>query len=394
MSRKIYLSILLFITLSSIYAQKKQPADYLVTNRGDTLRGQLQERPKAWDHQKVFFRAVGTTDWTAYGTNEAVALGLNGEQSLVARPATLNEQKGTYFLDEVAAGHLSVYAAINQQGEAVFFVQKGGAEVLPLHPKFYASLLSSLTSDCPNFMRNAKGEPTNPYSYLRSSLARMARDYNQCAHPNTVREVAKPKKKLKFSFGLLGGVSHSSIIIDAEPRPNWERTEQGGTSWTVGGLANLELGGPMSLQAELWATNRAGSYTYKHIFDMVDPRQIACPRITMLSLPILFRFDLNKRGKINPYLLAGPSFRLAHHAANDATFTLFFPSGTSRISSHSAKLGRVEYTGGVGVEWKQPTINFFLETRYNRMADSPETNLGDWFGFGFRTWQFLLGCRF
>ncbi len=297
-------------------------------------------------------------------------------------------------MEEVAAGHLSVYAATNQQGEAVFFIQKGEGEVLPLHPKFYASLLSSLTGDCPNFMRNARGEPTNPYSYIRSSLARMARDYNQCAHPNTVREVAKAKKKPKFSFGLMGGVSHSSIIEDAEPRPNWERTHEGFTSWIIGGLANLELGRIVSLQGELWVTSRAGSYTYTHIFDRADPYQVTCPKITMLNLPILFRFDLNRSGRINPYLFAGPSFRLAHQVADDATATVFFQNGRSRTSSNSVKLGRVEYTGGVGIEWKQPAVNFFLETRYNRMADSPETNLGDWFGFGFRTWQFLLGCRF
>jgi hypothetical protein len=387
----IILSLLFFAT--NVRAQKKPPTDYVVTSRGDTLRGQLQELPKAWDHQKVFFRAAGAKDWIAYGTAEVVALGLNSEQSLVVRPATLNEQKGTYFLEEVAAGHLSVYAATNQQGEAVFFVQKGGGDVLPLHPKFYASLLSSLTGDCPGFMRNAKGELANPYAYLRSSLARMARDYNRCAHPSTVHEVAKAKKKLKFSFGASGGVNSSSLIPVAVTGEYIVRTYENAVGWSVGGLANLDIGGPVSFQAEFWVTTRGGSYTDTDVDNFVPPMLMESPTVTVLTVPILMRFDLLKKGVVRPYVVAGPSIRLAHFSQNAAVSRFDMSSRRTFTRELPTKMGNVEFVGGVGVEFRHPVGGIFFESRINRMADHPE-GCEVSFPARFRTFQFLLGFRF
>jgi Outer membrane protein beta-barrel domain len=296
-------------------------------------------------------------------------------------------------LEDLVTGHLRVYAAEDQQQEPVFFVQKGNEEVVPLHPKYYPGLLSTLGADCPNFMRNARGETVDPYAYNRSALVRMAMDYNRCAHPETVSTVKNTKSKIKLSFGVLGGLNMVLLVPQKQPEDGWIRNRKNALGYSLGAFANLGYAGPLSLQTELLLTSRGGSYGDVNLDAFFYPDSVALvgPTVTMLNLPVLLRFDFLRKSSIRPYLMTGPSLTLRYFGG-DATLQQRVRSGV--VSQPlSVKMGSAEFLGAAGVEFSRQSMKIFVEMRYSTWVDTPEVGATET-SLSYRTFQFLLGCRF
>lgn len=125
---KTYISIVLmaFITTLAI-AQNNPRTGFIITNNGDTIRGNIDFRTDEKMSKQCIFQENGKTEFTTYtpGTIEAFKFDNNGKY-FVTRRLNVTGSPELYFAEYIVHGKMNLYCVENNSNQYYFFEREDG----------------------------------------------------------------------------------------------------------------------------------------------------------------------------------------------------------------------------------------------------------------------------
>lgn len=261
---KYFILTILCCLLFSSYAQKEFVSGYIVTAKGDTLRGEIDNRKWVKNPTSVIFREIGKS-YEKYDADNLNGFGVTNENVYVKKRVSVDvtpylegrllntrERKivkdSVLLLKQFIKGRISLYYFKDETSKPHFYIQKmdGPLEELINHKylltigdktfernvELYNAQLFDLCQDCSLYTGKAL-----TYSFTEGDIAPAILKYNAFFGDNTAK-VTSAKEKLSVDFyikAIGGGFSYE--IMD-----RYERFFKSGLLTTAfGGGVLIEL---------------------------------------------------------------------------------------------------------------------------------------------------------
>ncbi len=225
------LLICLFISVLSIsktYAQKEYVTGYIITNIGDTLRGQIDDEGWLKNPLTITFKNQITTE--IYNTNTQLkGFGIDNKSVYVLKTFKLDltphqsskllqnsqwiiSSDTTLMIKQLVRGRINLYFMNDANGKDHFLIEKQGENIQELidhryirksesgtfeiHNDAYNSQLANLCQDCSYYAGK-----TFKYDYLESTLSPLLIQYNT-TFGDTKALITSKKEKFKANIFL------------------------------------------------------------------------------------------------------------------------------------------------------------------------------------------------
>jgi hypothetical protein len=294
----------------------------------------------------------------------------------------------TIFLQAMVRGVKSLYSYVNSSGREQFYIKRdsefelliykkylgeqasagglnkavGGKDVVILTNRRYLGQASSYLQDCPSIQSKLKNT-----QYAKKSLERLFLSYYACT--NSGIEFQKKREKTISEFGILGGVSFTSIKFDGSGFEYILETDY---------KPAINFSGGLFLNLVLPRNNRKWSIynefllsTYKvngEFNDYVSPDQYTITYTTLeysyLKLSNMVRFKYPSKN-FSPFINVGLSNGYAIADKNyKREVSKLFALETTKIGKaiDETKKHELGYVAGLGVKLKK----YSIEARYER----------------------------
>lgn len=233
-SKKLGLIIIGLIFYQLAFSQVNFIEGYIINNKGEKLSGYVDYRNWGVNPSKVkFYRRIGG-EVKSYKPNEIKEFGVHNEiyisgiidieisprntKDLNDRPEFLLT-KDTAFLQTLVGGEKSLFYFKNSFGFENYYIKKENKFELLLYKKYlkfvdfkrvelenakYKGQLSLYLNDCSSIQDKLLNVRIN-----RKDLINLFLKYYKCIHAELVFQ--RTEKKIKLDYGLLAGVSSTSI---------------------------------------------------------------------------------------------------------------------------------------------------------------------------------------
>ena len=239
--KKFALFIMGMVTFKMAYSQENYISGYVINNNGDTISGFLDYRN--WDNnpERIKFKSKDggiliflPADIKAFATaNEAYLSGIiqtevsSHEINLLNLDTHFNIQTDTAFLQTLVAGKKSLYFYKTSEGKENFYVKNVEGFELLLYKKYlkaqdekrairenkqFISQLMTYLNDCTSVHSKLKNT-----LYKSGSLMALFQHYYDCT--GTDMSFIKKSEKAKFDFGVLSGISLTSLEFRSSFHP-------------------------------------------------------------------------------------------------------------------------------------------------------------------------------
>lgn len=227
-----------FITQMS-FGQENFLSGYIIKINGDSLKGYVDYRNWKINPDKIFFKEELSSNKTNYNAIDIKAFGVEGEKYVSAiaeteiSPSSLNNITpdpalriiiDTSFLQCIIQGEKSLYYKVNSFGNDQFYIEmdnkyelltfkrylakRDGKDVAAENKK-YLGQLSFYLNSCSDVQTKL-----NDTQYNTKSLKELFQVYYSCS--GTAIEFAKEKEKVQVEFGVLAGMSLTTINFKSD----------------------------------------------------------------------------------------------------------------------------------------------------------------------------------
>ncbi len=233
MRKSLFITIAVFFTQTG-YSQKTFKAGYIIKSNGDTIQGFIDYRKWNKNPDKINFKDSAEGAISTFTPLEIKEFGVEGDiytsaivdseysskkiDQLEDTPG-LNIRKDTVFLQTLISGDKSLYYYKNSVSNDNFYIKwDDGYELLKYkvfarthndqlvkqENRTFAAQLVNYLDGCP-----ALSPKTRDLRYDKKSLTKLFNFYYSCSNADLFFK--KKKEKLSLDFGLLAGVSMSTL---------------------------------------------------------------------------------------------------------------------------------------------------------------------------------------
>ena len=421
MRTKNYFSIALVLIQFSLFSQHLTKG-YIVTNAGDTLRGEINDKNWRKNPDHVLFLKEGASKTVTYKPLEIKAFSVANDlyvSKMVSFDISDNDlnyltesspdpimQTDAVFLSAYVLGKASLYYLNDANGKSHFFIEKDttiqelihnqyrkmvdGASFVVESNRYQQQLLVNM-GDCPNIF-----SAITTISFTGPSFSKLFETYNSCK--NATATFVKKHEKVKCVPSLLLGATMTELVFRSDVN-KYEQIEliqnanfkpsinvTGGAAFNVLFPRNHQS---WSLYNELLYTNYKATKTFDNNNDLDNPNTTTyILNLDYLKLTTLIRYQYP--GKIiKPYFNIGVTNAYAINyqykkMVIDALYGFHreYSEGVMPIRKYEQGL-----TTGIGLAYKQ----YAVELRYER-----GNGISNAVGVDSRTNSYycLLGYRF
>lgn len=341
MKRIAFIACILFASAHVLYAQ----SDYININDTLTIIGVKITQPMGLKKYHEVIQESRKEEPVVYTPNAISEFCIN-KSIYVSMPSPIEGEENKVFLHRlVKRDSIAVYLYQNKSGKHYFFsTQDHNLREITSQNNLYAEYLSGI------YASDSK-HPINHYRVkLNSTSILFAEKLVRTGNPNLLS---------RFRYGIWVGVGTGKLTKDIMPNDNSD------THLLAGAFANIPVYRQLSLQTELFYMQEAYS-TNKTAIDYITDKVYNRKSIVM---PIMPRFSFNWiKGKIVPYIQAGPSIHLALKKKEEEQ-TVHINSNNVSISKPPViEENNYFYTGingGGGLEYKLTRRHsIFWDVRY------------------------------
>ncbi len=322
--QKFLLGLVLVSSSFWAHAQKNVLPGYIITQAGDTLKGQVRDRSDAQNNLSVEFH--GTAGVTVYTPEQLKGYGITGQKKYTSTNITTlsypphggtDTTRSVVFLQQLIEGPLSLYCLKTHRERDRFFLRRDSGNFSELvqekriveikgnpHQRtlnFYQDTLSQVFAACPDLAKKM-----SRLDFVAVDMSKAFIEYNACIQPQTETFVSATVTRKTL-------LTASVVLGYAQGRTHYTETERGlgelkGRNGISGGLA-LDLANPafskrFSLKAGLDYSqkgvegifNRAKSYANQPILTTFDMK--------CLNGSLMLKLNTYK-GRVQPFLAGG-----------------------------------------------------------------------------------------
>lgn len=228
--KQFILLVLLAVTTTVSMAQQNPKAGFIITNKGDTIRGNIDFRTNERLSRQCDFQANGTTGYKTYkpGDIDGFRFDNNGKY-FVARRLNVTGTPELYFAEFIVQGKMNLYCVVNNSDEYFFFEREDGEMALLTnrHVSWTSTQAIQEIKDNTAEKREQRGKVTslvkdswnavealNENDMSRKKLIKVVRNYHDdmCTDGSKcmVYEYKEESDKVSAHFKLLTGYVHYS----------------------------------------------------------------------------------------------------------------------------------------------------------------------------------------
>ncbi|GAB3237917.1 hypothetical protein GCM10027346_30020 [Hymenobacter seoulensis] len=357
---------MLGLTSLSALAQRASENHYLVTSKGDTLRGRIsitggQNQTIRLHRPNQSVADFSATDVTSYGD----ANGVWGVSQAVGRP-----QGEARFVTPLVLGPVSLFSGENTLGEKRFYIQPhDSAYIVEVPPATARLTYLRVLPGCPS-LDFAYSQIEGRYLYNYNGLTRLVKEYNACRYPEqTAKQIAEPGG-LQTYFGVKGGVHTTRLNYPGFPS---SATYTAPFSYQGGVFMNVSSRKQFSLQIEAVYLAIRGEYAPINIYNgnaSYTTTRAVSVKYSQLQFPLLLRYTIG-HGSLRPYLNAGPVYGLNFNRKTEEILQDSDKPTATRRQFQVPSTNSVGGTAGLGLLVQRPSLpTFSLEARADHIIDS------------------------
>jgi hypothetical protein len=419
--------------LSYAQSSSNYKPGYLVTQSGDTLRGEI-EISRFPSENGVSLRAIGSTaSGTAYLPRTTRLVQLADGQRLVGRKLVLQRRTQvvtrivgdtrdsvSVFLQQLTTGAARLYRLdynlIPSTGTAFeateretrfFLLETAASGLLVLEQVNFRPMLKAVFAGCAPAL-----EQLPRTKFDEAPLVQLALAYGSCAPglPATdLRPAASPAEKYRLVLGVRAGAARHTLSVDNEPRLSRSEAEPL-TDWQAAIYARLvRPGRAVSFGAGLQYSKRRTHYSSDYVvpagFTNANQRFVFTSEFELQALQLPLWVQWGARSGYGLYVAAGavPALHRNGHITYDALRSVvdagsFSPRAApervteQRFAGNSALALGGQLTAGIRPRLGAGKLTPVLEVQYERgkeLRDDENLNAASYDGLSVR-----LGLEF
>ena len=279
-----------------------QAQDYVINNKGDTLRVYIIKSFKATNARKLTYKIAPESSSEDVFTPDRVRAFMAGNPFVSVEVMQGNTPENLFLQEVIKNGKIWLYKGVDEDGNPDYFIKKEGV-VIPIERNNLEAFIEKNFTDCPQFDR-AKYIPTPSDAYRQDFLMDLVSHYNHCIDANIpyIRYYEAPKKKEKdeLHFGAKAGIgmqeyAYRSFGTGANADLygtglfNWQ------PSFAAGVYGNVQYGKILGVYLE-------ATYLYRNAKSS-DQRIVM--NFSGINLPFYTEFRILPDRKICPYVAVG-----------------------------------------------------------------------------------------
>ncbi|GAB2450938.1 hypothetical protein GCM10011375_36290 [Hymenobacter qilianensis] len=359
--KKLLLFAISCLIFKGVNAQSNGPY-YVVTAKGDTLRGRVQLVGKQNNKVRLYRPGIEPIE---FGAEEISSYGSNTGPVRVSKKIGLGGP--SQFLVPLVVGYASLYTAENEKQEKLYYLQVAdSAHVKVVERATHQLTLAQTLPGCPS-LNFGSDEIQSRYPYTTQGMIQLIMAYNQCSHPTQPSTVVKHALGWQASFGVKAGINSSRFDLDGISYAGFGERKDA-TGYQVGASVNFSTLTHFSLQLEANYVQLRGSYgPYElYYYNLGNPENIHTIRInySQIQIPLLVRYEFGQ-GVWRPYLNAGPNVAIK---ISDSSADTFAPTTSPQSDPIEVSKRAFGVAAGGGIMIHRPSSPILsLEMRYNRM---------------------------
>ncbi|WP_018477534.1 outer membrane beta-barrel protein [Pontibacter roseus] len=391
-------TLILLLTCSFAFGQKKFVAGQYVTHQRDTVQVHINDQN--WNRSPTIIEVkqdLSSTTTQKLGVADiksfSLASGDRYEVHAVDKEKAVTKIGSTYvydsqfsivrdtvFLRALVKGKVSLYTLNEPDAQERIYIQKEGETPVELVYRaimksergksglvklpVYRGMLTAKMTDCPDLSNKISRVAFKP-----SALKSLVQDYNKCAS-GTEGDYVAAEEKLAFNVYALGGVSYTSLDINGHPNKALTEPEFTGMGYTFGTsfMATLPRShGKYALIGELLYKAYQTEGTFQHVnplTEQVYTEYTTTFEMSQLAINLLGRYRFLDRG-IRPYVSLG--FGNNFVLNDNSKQKVYTPSYTTDKNKDGNPMGNATRKHeqalllGIGGEWKRLQAEVRLE---------------------------------
>jgi len=364
---------MLWLTALAVSAQRTSQ-DYVVTAKGDTLRGQIQLTGKREQTVTLYRPQQNPISFTAA---DAISYGDTSGPIGVSKLVGAHGRAPT-FVTPLVLGYVSLYSGTNMDGARRFYLQPTDStyivEVLPASPLL---TLLRLLPGCPS-LKLEYTETLRSYPYTPTGMSRLITDYNACRRPQQASFSNRHPYGLHTTFSFKAGVNTSRFTTSAYESFTGNHTQsfgyQASTFFHFYSKARTSV-----LIEPTYITLRSvyGPRAIPNGYAYYTTTRRTAIHYAQVQIPLLIRYTVG-HSNWRPYLNAGSNCAVSfsnrsvqeyHHSVDSNQPAVPLKDQTYAITAlNDPSLG---FAAGAGLLLCQPSFpTLSAELRYDYMLDS------------------------
>ncbi|MDO6391241.1 hypothetical protein Q4E40_13965 [Pontibacter sp. BT731] len=391
-------TLILLLSCSLVFGQKKFMPGRYVTHQGDTVQVLINDQN--WKRSPTYIEVkqdLSSTSTQRLGVADikgfSLTFGDRYEVHAVDKEKSVTKIGSTYiydsqssmvrdtvFLRVLVKGRVSLYTLNEPDAQERIYMQKDGEPPVELVYRsimkrsagksglvklpVYRGMLTAKMTDCQDLANKISKVAFKP-----SALKRLVQDYNMCAS-GTEGDYVAAEEKVNFSVYALGGVSYTSLNINGHPSRALNEPEFTGMGYTLGTsfIATLPRShGKYALIGELLYKAYRNEGTFKHVnphTEEVYTEYTTTFDMSQLAINVMGRYRLLDKS-IRPYISlgVGNSF-IIHDNSHQEVYSPSYPTGNREGGNPMANVMRKHEQVlllGIGGEWKRVQTEVRLE---------------------------------
>lgn len=405
---KNFFILIIFLSFQSIYSQRDFRNGYIITVKGDTIKGLIDYRQGALKFEFCDFKKSKNHDVLIYDPAklkgygffndayfESKKLKLKGKEKLadkfveilVKGRATFYKYKALYFLELKNTSH-----ELENKEERVFIKSN---EFIKYSNRYIGTLIYAL-NDCSELKNKIKKTP-----FSEKSLTKLIELYNGCFKETSIT-YKRNKKWFKANFALSIVVSSSSMNLKPDI-PKRENNISGNfnTDISVFPGFNFDLFSPrlnenISFHGGVYYSENSFSLfeTFNQTF--VTYINDVTIELKQIKIPLGFRYTFPKRS-ITPYFSIGLSNNILLSSNTMWGIDRKRDNVISLLEGYDIDFQKnlVGYWGGVGVKKNViSNLSLFLGVRYESLSATAYIVEGARTNYNVQNFQILAGINF
>lgn len=387
-----------------IFAQNNFQPGYVVTEAGDTLRGKIDYRnweknPKTisfLDVESSISREYSPADLTSFAVVDEIYVSAlvesevsSSNTSQLDNTARLQTVQERVFLQTLVQGEKSLFLNVNSYSKENFYIKDDDRFILLGYKRYQAEKLengytrnyvaenrlfqgqlSVYLQDCPSI-----GKASQSVLYKKESLKRLFEAYYACIGQGS--DFNKKDEKSFVRWGVLAGVSATSLRFDSEFHPNLTNPDYG---TSINPTFGVSMDVILARNLNKWAfVNELVYAAYQHTGESVNQKANKVTEYSSTS----FKYHQIKMNNMIRYssffgdtewftnlgLATGLAFK---HTNEENIRTVFFETerNETREAVPDGRIVEVGFLVGTGIRIK----NVSTEIRYengNGMSNFP-----------------------
>lgn len=382
--------LLLSISYLTVSAQENYLPGFVVTPRGDTVRGTIDYRNWKRNPSTISFKRETDQLIFFYDASQIKSFSVaqeyyeSGRVQIEVSPERSDElsfefnfilEEEVAFLQALVTGTKSLYYLVNKVGKDNFYIKNGDTFELLLYKQYaqnvnytrqvlinkkYIGQLSNYLIDCNELQRK-----TNNVRYSQKELTKLFEAYYLCKKEKP--GFKKSPERIIAQTGVLGGIAMSSLKMGNTTKLRVSNPDYGNSVNAAGGVS-LTLVMPRNQQRfaihnELLLTSY--SFTGNDLIYDADDDYIDTEynfKATQLKLNTLARIRIFNQSPVSVYLEAGfmNALALAITAEQIQTTVFHAPPKITKSEALNARSYEQGLVAGVTGQYRK----FSLTTRY------------------------------